>query len=143
MPVLDMTEPVSRVRLSIADYNDPVILTDEVIQYTLDKNSGNEQAAIKECAYFILGALSKSTRQRLDRIELWGSDAYNQYLSYIKEVIRSPNGAYASAGIYAAGVDVQDIIDNAVDTTVFQKPLPVGNGNSEYDSIVSTELKYE
>lgn len=143
MPVLDMTEPVSRIRLGIADYNDPVLITDEVIQYTLDKNSGNEQAAIKECAYFILGALSKSTRQRVDRIELWGSDAYNQYLSYIKEVIRSPNGAYASAGIYAAGIDVEDIVSNATDTTIFYKPLPVSNSDTEYSSLVSTDLKYE
>lgn len=138
MGTLDLSTAVDRVRLTIADYNDPEILPDDTITYVLTKNSNNETAAAKECAIYILGALSHSGHQRLDRIEIWGSDRFNQYLTYLKQYINSPTSALNPVGFYVAGVDKQDVVDNILDSSVIQTRLPITNfwpesdGDSEF-----------
>ena len=144
MGTINYALAVDRVRLSIADYQDPEILDDTTIQAVLTKHGGNEAAATKECACFILGALSRQGRVRLDRIEQYG-DSFYSYLKYLKEVINNPVGAIGGSlgSIYAAGIDVEDIITNRTDTTVYQNLIPVAGGTSQYDDLVDSELKYE
>ena len=90
----------------------------------MEKHSNNETAVIKEAAQIILGSLSYGTRERLDRIETFGNQAFEQYLKYLKEVIKSPTGNYASAGVYCGGVYREDFINNVTDPEVIQKPIP-------------------
>lgn len=124
MATIDMTEPVGRVRLAIADYSDPVVLPDETIQIVLDKHNGNETATIKECAGYILGSLCLKGHVRIEKMEIWGSDVFNNYLKYLDKVINSPTGAYATAGIYAGGTSKSDMAANWADPDVVQHPIP-------------------
>ena len=132
MGTLDLTTAVDRVRLAVGDYQDIEIFPDRVYQYVLTKNSNNETASIVEMASLILGALSQSSsRSRLDRLEVY-SDTFAQYLQFLKEVIKNPVGSYCSPHVYAAGVYVQDVLDNQADTEIVQKRLPIGGENGQY-----------
>ena len=128
MASLDLSKPVDVVRLAIADYQDPEVFDDTMLRAILDKNDGNEAAAIKEAASYMLGALSRQSRMRLDRIEIMGSEAFNNYLTYLKYTINNPaTGVFAAGGIYVGGVDTTDFYDNRNDATVIQKRIPSYN----------------
>ena len=128
MATIDITTSLGKLRLAIADYQDPVVFDDATLQAILDKNDGNEQAAIKEAASYMLGALSRQSRMRLDRIEIMGSEAFNNYLTYLKYTINNPAGSmFANGGIYVGGVDTTDFYDNRNDATVIQKRIPSYN----------------
>lgn len=130
MAVIDLTKAEDRVRLACADTSDLPILTDAVYTYLLTKHSDNEVAATKEAAYLILGQLSTATRERLDRIEFYGNQKFEQYLVFIKEVIKNPNGYLNSAGIYAAGISISDIEANEDDPDIVKREIP----NYEYNA---------
>ena len=122
MATLDLTKAVDRVRLACGDYSDFPVLTDAMFHYALDKNEANEEKATKDCAYWILGALSQRGDYRLDRIQiLGGSDVYSNYLSFIKTVITNPASALNAVQIYAAGVDSEDYYNNLLDDTVLHR----------------------
>jgi len=124
MAVLDLTEPVDRVRLNVGDYLDIEIFPDSVYEYLLEKNTGNEIASSKEAAYLILGALSqKSGRQRLDRIEIH-NDSFDNYLKFLKEFIKNPSGGLSVAGVYAGGISKSDMLANWADPDIVQHPIP-------------------
>jgi hypothetical protein len=127
MAVLDLTQAVDRVRLNVADYNDPVILTDAAIQHSLDSNNGNEGAATKQCAGWILGALSHNSRASLDRITIYSNEIFQQYLTYLKTVVNNPSNALSGfGGIYVGGMEVSDVLANNSDATLVQRRLPIG-----------------
>lgn len=135
MGTLDLTSAVDRVRLAVGDYQDLEIFPDSVYEYVLDKNADNEVASIKEMASLILGALSQSSsRCRLDRIEIY-SGTFEQYFKFLKEVIKNPTGAYSSAGIYAAGIYIEDVLDNQADQDVVQRRLPINGPLGEYTAL--------
>ena len=125
MATIDMNIPRDRVRLAIADTSDLPMLDNSTIDYVLNKNSNNESASIKECAGYVLGILSQNTDSRLDRLQFYGSQAFNNYLVYLKSVVNGSLGNNTFGGIYAAGVDKQDVIDNNNDTTVVHHHLPL------------------
>lgn len=131
--VLDLTQARDRVRLAVADTNDLPVLSNDVYDYLLSKYTNNETAATKEAAYLILGQLSFNTRERLDRIETYGNMAFDQYLKFIGEVIKNPNGYLNMAGIYAGGVDKADFIANNEDQTVIQNKFPTYNSYDDYE----------
>lgn len=135
MAALDLTTAVDRVRLAIADYADPEILDDATIQYVLTKHDDNETAATKECAMYILGMLAQSTHSRIDRIEMWGSERFNNYLVYLKQVLMNPS-MFLTGGIYAGGVDVTDFNTDASDVDNIQRQIP---SYSNYRSVDYTE----
>lgn len=135
MAALDLTTAVDRVRLAIADYADPETLDDTTIQYVLTKHDDNETAATKECAMYILGMLSHNTRERVDRLEFFGSERFNNYLVYLKQVLMNP-AMFMTGGIYAGGVDVTDFNANASDVNTIQKEIP---SYSNYRSVDYTD----
>ena len=122
MAALDLSLAVDRVRLAIADWNDPEILDDDVIEYVLTKNSNNESASIRECAMYILGTLVYDTHQRVDRLEFFGGK-FDNYLTYLQKTINNP-AYYQIAGVYAGGVDAADVAANVADTTTIVKEIP-------------------
>ena len=75
-------------------------------------------------AQLILAQLSYGSHQKLGAIEQWGSEAFNNYLKYIKQVITNPANA-AMGGIYVAGMNLEDTRNNKLDTTIVQHKLPV------------------
>ncbi len=121
---LDLTEAKDRVRLAVADTQDIPIFPDDVYEYLLTKHDNNETAATKEAAYLILGQLSYNTHERLDRLEFFGNQSFEQYRLFIQDVIRNPSGALALAGIYVAGLDLAEAIANDEDTTIVHHFLP-------------------
>lgn len=127
MATIDLTTAVGRIRAAVGDWVDPVILDDTTISQVYANSGNNEGTAIRTCAYYILGTLSRNSRERIDRIEFFGSESFNNYLSYIQKVITNPaNGlpGMSLGGVYAGGVDKEDFDDNAVDSTVIQKEIP-------------------
>ena len=134
--VIDPSQAVDRVRLMVGDTQDLIILSDDTYQYLLDKNNGNENAAAKESAYMILAQLSYNTRVRLDRIETYSQQAFENYLKFIKEYIKSGTGPLALAGIYAAGISKTDILQNQADPDIVQRRMPWGP-NGEYSPITN------
>ena len=136
MPVLYLSQAVDRVRLAVADWNDPVILPDETIEYVLSKNNNNESAAIRECAMYILGTFVYDTRQRIDRIEFFGGK-FENYLTYLQKTINNP-AYFQIAGIYAGGVDVAEFNTNVADSTTVQKQIPSYDNYREpdYDNLI-------
>lgn len=125
MATIDMNIPRDRVRLAIADTSDLPMLDNSTIDYVLTKNNNNEPASIKECAGYVLGILSQDTDSRLDRLQFYGAQAFTQYKAYLKEVINGTLGNNSFGGIYAAGIDKQDVLDNINDTSVVHNPLPL------------------
>lgn len=129
MATIDLSTPVGRIRAAIGDWRDPITLSDDVIEQTLANCDGNENRAITTCAFYILAILAPQGHERLDRIEIWGSDAFNNYLKYVEKVITNPAGGLGvgSAGIYAGGVDKEDFYNNLTDSTVINKRIPTYN----------------
>ncbi len=133
MAVLDLTDPVDIVRLNIGDTSDINWLSDVEIQYALDSNSGNINAATKQSATYILARLAFSGRERLDKLEFYGSEVYNNYLKFLKEIINS--AVYSgTAGIYVAGLDLADVQNNINDKTIVQHKMPIYPEDSYDDS---------
>jgi hypothetical protein len=116
--------PVGRVRMFVGDDIDNPALTDEDIQWLLDDNDGNEGAAIRKAASIIYGRLSTRTRERLDRIESYGHQAFEQYRLFLKDVINNPRSDYNVATIYAGGIDVADVEANRADRSVYNVAIP-------------------
>lgn len=139
---IDLTEATDRVRLNCGDTSDLPYLDTATYQYCLDSNDANENAATRMAAQLILAQLSYGSHQRLDKIEQWGSEAFENYLKYIKQVITNP--MYASiAGIYVAGMLKDDVAANNTDTTIVQHKLPVypyEDYNNEDERTTSSNL---
>lgn len=106
------------VRLEIAD-TDPAmpILSDEEIQYFIDKNEGSLRKAIVECARCILFRISSSIFEKVDVLEVRGSDYFNQYKQALEMLIKDPEyGSVGKAMVYAGGVYLSDIQNNLENT---------------------------
>lgn len=101
--VIDMTSPIGRIRVKVGDTADVPILPDNVYEFYFKENKENEKATVREVAYVILGVLSQNTRQRLDRIETFGQQAFDQYLKFIQQVINNPTTVLTTSGGYFGG----------------------------------------
>ena len=124
---------IQKVRIEIAD-NDPAmpILTDEEIEYFIEKNEGSLRKAILECARCVLFRISSQTFERVDVLEVRGSDYFNQYKQALEMLIKNPEyGSVSFAQAYAGGISISDIqsnISNLDNNTVkVEKSIPVDN----------------
>ena len=141
--IIDMTEPVHRVRLTVGDIADPPILTDEMLQYYLDNNAQNEAIAARLAASNILTILAYDTRARCDRLEVYGDKIFTQYLTVLKQVISNPFSPTNPTGVWAGGVFIDDIKANQADSSVIQNRIPVNpieitNQDGQYADIQDT-----
>ena len=100
--VIDPTTDVGKIRLRIGDYLDIQILPDIVIENALSEKSGNIVNASILCAQYILAALSRGVHERLQMIEVYGNQAFDQYLEYLKFCTSDPNFISISPLIYSA-----------------------------------------
>lgn len=122
MPVLDPTNNATdRVRLMVGDTSDIQYLPDSVYQYELTKNNNDERTAAKTCAMYILGMLTSRTKERLDRIEIYGAEAFNNYLNFLKMLV-DPRNSFDVATPYAGGISISDVDTNNANTDVVQNP---------------------
>lgn len=91
MAVIDASTNLGRVRLKIGDTSDLPILSDAVINQTLIDCNDSVSRASTTCAQYILALLAQNTRQKLVQIEIYGSEAFNNYLAYLTKVVLNPN----------------------------------------------------
>lgn len=108
MPLIDPTTPLGKLRLRVGDTNDLELLPDAVYISTLDDCSQNIPRATSIIAQYILAMLTSQTHQKLAQMEVYGSDWYKQYESFIRLTILNPNLSQISPIPYAGGLTVQN-----------------------------------
>lgn len=124
---------LQQVKLEIGiELNDPLpIMSDEELQYFLDKNGGSIRKSSLDAARAILFRLASFTNEEVDVLVYRGSDYFKQYAEALRMYIKNPEfGAVAQAMGYVGGVSLIDIeqnISNPDNNYVrVQKAIPVG-----------------
>ena len=109
---IDVNTPEGRIRLRVGDIQDVPILPDSIYTYYYQVNNSNENRTVVSIAYAILAALSQNTRERLDRIEYYGQEAFDNYLKFIDILIKDPRTSVTGAGVYCGGLSKEDMREN-------------------------------
>jgi|APGre2960657404_1045060.scaffolds.fasta_scaffold00061_13 hypothetical protein len=124
---------IEKVRIEIGDTDAAMpILSDDEIQYFLDKNEGSIRKASLDCAKSILFRLAAFTFERVDILEYRGSDYFAQYRKALEMFISNPEyGSVSNAMGYAGGISISDIQANINDSDVnyvkVEKSIPTDN----------------
>ncbi len=106
---------VQDVRLSVGDFDPALpILTDDVIEYYIDKNNGSLSRASVDAARAILMILSTRGDETVDIFRIRGSATAASYMESLKLFLRDPslNPLYNNAQAYASGISVSDMKAN-------------------------------
>ena len=110
--------PIEQIKLEIglvAEASD--ILTDDQLQYFLDKNNGSVKKASLDAAKTVLFILSQYIHEKSSILELWGQTWFENYMKTITLYLNNPNfsSGITDAKAYAGGISISDIranIDN-------------------------------
>ena len=105
------TNPIDEIRLRLGDI-DPYfpLMGDEEYQYFLDKNLTALTAALLGAAQSLLFYISRYTRERTGMIEVYGSEAFSNYLAAYKLLLKNPLGALNLAPVpYFGGISKADV----------------------------------
>jgi hypothetical protein len=105
MPIIDLTSPVGKLRYRLGDYLDIPRLPDEVYESALTDTNNNLRAATILCGQYILAGLAFDTQQKMGIVEVYGQQAFNQYLQFLKLVIKEPALNHTCPIPYVAGAD--------------------------------------
>ena len=108
---------VDRIRLLVGDtHNDVEFLDDGVYEYLLNKHKDNETRTAVEAAQYILGKISRWTRERAGEVEVYGGDFFKNYSEYLNKFITNPSGTaslvLSNIKGYVGGVSVSDMRQN-------------------------------
>ena len=123
--------PIEEVRLLVGDFGDPQILSDEEIQYFLDKYDGNVTRAALDAARSILFYLARwPTRERAGDIEVW-NDWANAYRKALEAFINDPNFNVPNAIAYAGGTSKQDMLNNDLNQDNVRPKIYQGFGDGK------------
>lgn len=118
--MIDPTTDVGKLRLKVGDINDLQLLPDAVYTQTLADNQNNINRSAQTIAGYIAALLSQRTHQKLSFIEIWGTEAFKNYIQFLDKVILNPNMAGVSPLPYGSGTDTTNPI------TQFQQNWPKG-----------------
>lgn len=113
--MIDPTTPVGKIRLRIGDWSDLPILPDVVIESALEDCQQNLPRASQLCAQYILATLTQKTHKKLNQVEMWSGEQFDNYIQFLKLTILNP--AFMSVS-----------------------PLPYGYENGDNPLIQFTEL---
>lgn len=110
----DPNNPIDRVRLTVGDVDTiNEYLSDNWYQYFLTKNSNNEILASIDCAKAILAHFTSNGHEKIDQVEIWGKDQFDNYLKWLKDFIENPSlSGIRSPVPYAGGISKSDIREN-------------------------------
>lgn len=123
--------PIEEVRLLVGDFGDPQILSDEDIQYFLDKYEGNVTRAALDAARSILFYLARwPTRERAGNYEVW-NDWANAYRKALEAFINDPNFVVINAIPYAGGTSKSDMLANDSNNDNNQAKIYQGFGDGK------------
>jgi hypothetical protein len=107
MAQIDPSTNVGKIRLRIGDWRDPVFLSDDVINAALTDAGGNLPRAAQQCAQYILAVLSFSSHQKLAQLEVWGSEQFKNYQTFLRETINNPAFMSISPLPYVGGAETE------------------------------------
>ncbi len=103
------------VRLAIQD-NTPglYIISDDEINYILEKNNNNVNTSSLEAARIVLFQLSMSGDSVVDILSIRGSKAAEQYRLALELYLKNPylNPVLANAGAWAGGISLAEMQTN-------------------------------
>lgn len=125
--------PVQQIRLMIQD-NTPglYIISDEELEFLLERNNDNVNRASVEAARIVLFNLAQKSDESIDIFSIRGSQAAKAYMEALKLYIRDPNLNQIGNNIqgYASGISLEDMQANDANTdnNMFINPT-----NSPYD----------
>lgn len=125
-----INNPVDRIRLTCGDTETPYWLENGMYEYALTVANGNEKAATKQCAQYILAALSRNAHEKLVQIEIYGREYFENYREFIMSVIRNPASGGVAPIPYAGGVMKEEpcqLIANG-DVNTYKPPLKTKRG---------------
>jgi len=109
--------PIQEVRLQVGDLDPSLpVLTDDVYQYFLDRNSGSVRKSALEAARTILLRLSMVSDETVDIFTVKGSRTAAEYRLSLNMFLKSPdlNPVFSTSDIYAGGISRQEILENVL-----------------------------
>jgi len=107
--------PIQIIRLTVQDNSVGLyIISDEEIQYFLDKNESNINRTALDCARVILFNLSMRGDNTVDILSIRGSKTAESYRLALQMFLRDPsmNPVLANCQGYAGGISVSDMQSN-------------------------------
>ena len=124
----DPTRDIDRVRVKVGDTDtNNEYLSDDWYSYYLTQNSSNERLAAIDAAKSILAKFTSSTRAKLDQLEVYENQQFDQYLKWLKNFIEDPSiSGLLSPVPYAGGVSESDMRDNNTTTDNNLNQIHVG-----------------
>ena len=121
--------PVSEIKLNLGLVGNAAdILTDEELQYFLDKNNGSVKKASLDVAKTVLFILAQFTHEKNDILEVWGHTWFENYMKSLQLYLSNPAYSLAidSAKAYAGGISVTDIRNNIDNSDNYVLDVDVG-----------------
>ena len=125
--------PTHQIRLLIQDVTPGLyIISDEELEFLLERNNDNVNRASVEAARIVLFNLAQKSDESIDIFSIRGSQAAKAYMEALKLYIRDPNLNQIGNNIqgYASGISLEDMQANDAnaDNNIFVPPT-----NSPYD----------
>lgn len=108
---IDISTPEGMLRLRCADVGDLPYLPSAVYTQALADAGGNMPQAAKTCSIYILGLLSQKTRRRLNQLEVYGSEAFQQYKEFLLLTVSNPAFMSVAPIPYVSEAEFNPIID--------------------------------
>lgn len=87
---IDPTTDVGKIRLRVGDYQDLPFFPDSVYAAVIVDSGGNLKVAAKSMAVFILGMLAKKTRRKLNQLEVYGNEQFENYREFLLLTVSNP-----------------------------------------------------
>lgn len=136
---------VTAIRLEIGLVSEAVdVLSDEELQYFLDKHNGSVKRASLDAAKTVLFILSQFTHERSDMLEIWGHTWFENYMKSLQLYLNNPNFSINidSARAYAGGISKTDIRSNIDKEDNFTVITDVGIPK-DYTAVNSTNTQQD
>ena len=121
--------PVQEIKLNLGLVGNAAdILTDDELQYFLDKNNGSVKKASLDVAKTVLFILAQFTHEKNDVLEVWNHTWFENYMKSLQLYLSNPAYSLAidSAKAYAGGISVTDIRNNIDNSDNYVLDVDVG-----------------
>jgi hypothetical protein len=91
MAILDPTTNIGKLRLRLGDWMEIEWLPDSVYESTLADTGNNLPKSAIILAQYILAILTRKTDRKLQQLEVYGSQVFQQYFQFLKDTVLNPN----------------------------------------------------
>ena len=121
--------PVQEIKLNLGLVGNAAdILTDDELQYFLDKNNGSVKKASLDVAKTVLFILAQFTHEKNDILEVWNHTWFENYMKSLQLYLSNPAYSLAidSAKAYAGGISITDIRNNIDNSDNYVLDVDVG-----------------